>query len=297
MSSSKKLFIALALLIVAGLAAVFVFTPRPGPETPLPNPNGYDDFVKAAPLVAADSSDWNTLSIEKLRQVVATNLPALDMIRAGLTKECRVVPYSLGATTVATNNHLSDLADTKRAAHAFCAASRLALLEGQTNQAALLALDCIRFGHESTRGGVLIDGLVGLAVQAIGLARLEESLAGTDAITARKLAEGLEDAAVGSESAETIFQREAQWARRGRFGRVNLVTQLLQPFLNRGMKAKANQRFAKGAVELQRAALHAAAHAYELDHGQPPAAARDLVPQYLKSIPLDPATGRELPLN
>lgn len=50
----------------------------------------------------------------------------------------------------------------------------------------------------------------------------------------------------------------------------------------------------KGALFLL---LGIAAHAYELEHGRPPATARDLVPHYVKSIPLDPATGQELPLN
>lgn len=297
MSSRKNLFIVAALVALAGLAGVFLLMTRSIAEPPLPNPNGYDDFAKALPLISADSSDWNTLAIEDLRQVVASNQPALELIRTGLTKECQVIPYSLTPTTSPTNNHLSDLGSTKRAAHAFCAASRLALVQGETNQAALLALDCIRFGHESTRGGVLIDGLVGLAIQAIGFARLEEALPGTDAVTARAVAERLEEVAARSESADTIFGREAQWARRGRFGRANLFVQIVQPFLNRGTKAKAKQKFAKGSMELQRTALHVAARAYELDSGRPPASVHDLVPQYLKSVPLDPATGRELPLN
>ena len=43
--------------------------------------------------------------------------------------------------------------------------------------------------------------------------------------------------------------------------------------------------------------LRLAAHAYELEQGKPPASVKELVPDYLKSVPVDPATGAELPLN
>ena len=50
-------------------------------------------------------------------------------------------------------------------------------------------------------------------------------------------------------------------------------------------------------TDILRTKIQLAAHAYELDHGKPPTATRDLVPQYLKSVPHDPATDKELPLN
>ena len=57
------------------------------------------------------------------------------------------------------------------------------------------------------------------------------------------------------------------------------------------------QKFARLETDLQRMRIHLAARAYELQHGKPPGAARDLVPQYLKAVPLDPSTHQELPLN
>ena len=63
------------------------------------------------------------------------------------------------------------------------------------------------------------------------------------------------------------------------------------------MGESGRQKFARLEADLRRMRIHLAARAYELEHGKPPVAARDLVPQYLKSVPLDPATARELPLN
>jgi len=290
----KKLFLAAAIVVVATLTALVFATPRATPEEPLPNPNGYDDFVKAAALINRNSPAWQDIENDALRALVATNQPALALIRAGLAKQCRVVPWEANQTNA---THLEGLGASKAIAQAFAAASRLALVDGKTNEAAILALDCIRYGTELPRGGVLIDYLVGIAIQSIGRARLEEALPDTDSATSQKVVATLEDVVSRRELSADIWKREAQWARRGRFGPVGLFSQMFQPFLQRGMKAKAEQKFARILTDLQRTKLHAAARAYELEHGQPPATARDLVPQYLKSVPLDPATGGELPLN
>ena len=139
--------------------------------------------------------------------------------------------------------------------------------------------------------------MVGLAIKNIGLRSLSPALDGMDMNSTRKALSALDEIAGRSESADEVLKRERQWARRGRFGLAGAFTQLLQPFLNRKALEKGRQRFIKGETEIRRMKVQLAIHAYELDHGQPPAAARELVPQYLKAVPLDPATGQELPLN
>lgn len=58
--------------------------------------------------------------------------------------------------------------------------------------------------------------------------------------------------------------------------------------------AKTEQKFTQVFAQHQRTMLDAATRAYELDQGQLPASVRDLVPQYLRSVPTDPTTGQEL---
>jgi hypothetical protein len=94
-----------------------------------------------------------------------------------------------------------------------------------------------------------------------------------------------------------VLKRERQWARRGRFGPSSVFTQLLNPLLNRKALAAGRQKFIKVETDIHRMKIELAVHAYELDHGKPPTASSELVPQYLKSVPLDPETGLELPLN
>src|SRR5206468_3566895 len=136
-----------AVLIFAALVVALLYQPAP-PAIVLPNPNGYDDFVKAATIVVG-TSDWHTQDIAQLRLTVPQNANALALIRSGLKKECRSAGYD--------PNALSRLAEFKGLAYAFVAEAKLAEKEGRTNDAIRSYLDCIRFGEEFCRGGVLIE--------------------------------------------------------------------------------------------------------------------------------------------
>src|SRR5437879_6088916 len=55
----------------------------------LPNPNGWDDFVKAGEAVI-DRSNWDSADDpDRQRALVATNSEALRLLHLGLTRECR----------------------------------------------------------------------------------------------------------------------------------------------------------------------------------------------------------------
>jgi hypothetical protein len=294
----KKLLLGALITVIAGLLILVIATPKLELEPPLPVPNGYDDFVKAGTLINSNPPDWWSMNGEELhealRVLTATNQPALDLVRTGLTKECRMVPWD---DSNGSGQHLNNLAKTKATAQAFNAASKLALIEGRTNEAAALATDCIRYGSECARGGVLIDHLVGIAIKNICLRSLSEASAGMDVENARKAIAALEDVRTGGESCEVVLKREKQWARRGRFGSMGLVGQFVQPLISRKVFANGRQKFIKSETDILRMQIQLATHAYELEHSKPPASMNELVPQYLKSAPLDPDSGKELPLN
>ena len=88
-------FIVAVLLVVATLVLTRNQPPPAGP--PLPNPNGYDDFVQAGRMVADNTSDYSTMSEADLRALVKTNSEALKLARTGLTRECQVPLDYLGA--------------------------------------------------------------------------------------------------------------------------------------------------------------------------------------------------------
>ena len=292
---NKSVRTLLVLGVVVVLVAVVALRRGAPASVTLPKPNGYADFRQAATMLSRDSGDWHELSAEALKALVATNAASLQLVRTGLAKGCLVPPYSLNGTGT-NSTRLDGLAGQKRLAQAFCAESRLALLEGRTNDAARVALDCCRFGQKATVGGVLIDALVGIAIQAMGLACLRDQQLAVDAPTARLVAAGLEELSAGRESLSVISERERRWAREGRFGPIGVWQWLLAPILNRQTNQKMQQKFQQRDTNLRRAMLDFAARAFELEHGKPPGSARELVPDYLRSVPLDPASGKEMPV-
>src|SRR6266540_4199140 len=92
-----KAFLTVCLLILLSLLAYgFVELNRKSPLPPLPNPNGYDDLVKAQKLMVGNPADFKHGSMEDLRKLVAVNAELLKLVRVGLAKQCRI---SLSFTT------------------------------------------------------------------------------------------------------------------------------------------------------------------------------------------------------
>jgi len=294
----RNLILAFAALMAVALLGLVIATPKLEPDPPLPVPNGHDDFLKAAGLIQRDPPDWTTLTgdaqQQALKGLVASNTAALDLVRIGFDRQSLMPPWTVNGTN---SPHLDELASFKAIAQALMAASQLALIEGRTNEAAGLAIDCIRFGNESVRGGVLIDGLVGIAIKGIGLTSLRSAMEGVDSRTAHEALVALDAIERRTEPAAVVIERERQWARRGRFGEMGLFARIFQPALSGKSLALAQQQFVKSDTELRRMQLKLAVHAYQLEHGQPPGSIGDLVPQFLRSAPLDPATGQALQLD
>src|SRR6267143_1844967 len=87
--SIRILGLALGTVFLIALGLV-VFRPAPPPSPPLPNPNGYDDFLAAEKLMVGDTSSLYEVKDEELRTVVGQNRAALQTVRQGLKKECQM---------------------------------------------------------------------------------------------------------------------------------------------------------------------------------------------------------------
>src|ERR1017187_9007100 len=90
-------------LFFLGLLLFWTAEPLP-PLAPLPNPNGYDVFVKAGQTVTGDPDHYNQLNEQQLGELVATNAETLQLLRAGLSNQCRV-PVQFSQTYM--ENHLN----------------------------------------------------------------------------------------------------------------------------------------------------------------------------------------------
>jgi hypothetical protein len=277
-------FVVAVLLIVA--AAVFTFSQPAPPPAPLPQPNGYDDLVKAGQMLTDDASDYNAIHEEELRAFVTTNAEALKLARTGLGRECRV-PLAFSTTNEVYVHHLPGI---KRLAYTLAAEGRLAEMENRPADAAEAYLAVIRLGCAISRGGLIIDSLVSIAIDTIGTARLERLAPTLDAKQCREAASALEACEAQREPMEALLAQERAWARRT----YGLQGQIARLFMFKTMRQSQQKWSAKAKAQQTRTRLlliQLAARAYELEKGERPKSLADLVPVYLKTIPQDPGTG------
>ena len=281
----------LACVVIVLAAALGAFE-HPQPRSPMPNPNGYDDFVKAGRMLTGKAWDYSNMKPEELAALVATNAEALKLLRIGLSHEC-LVPnnYSPDFAT----NLLTDLSIQKELAMNICAEGRLAEMQHRTNDALQSYLDIIIFTGKFSHGGLVISELVGSAVESLGrekILNLDKSL---DANACRKIARTMEGLDVKESTLEKLYEREADFVHKG----VNLryrVYMLINYKERQNAKMRAITKFQNNQAQRRQMMIDFAARAYQLEKDKPPAAVSDLVPDYLKDIPKDPVTGSNLAL-
>jgi hypothetical protein len=286
----------LALFIVAFPFVLFwgfliLMEEPPPPLAPQPNPNGYDELVKAGKMLPDVAGEYDKMNREELQKAVSANAATMSLARSGLSNQCRV-PIQYSESYI--NNHLDDLAGLKRLARAFAAEGVLAEMNGRTNDAAQSFLDTVHLGNETLRGGVLIDGLVGIAIDAIGTSHIQTLVTNLDTRTCRETASALESLDAQSQTWNEVLQQENSWSHATFRGwRYDLMR------LEAGKSAKAatassKRKFEAQELKTRQLIIDLAARAYELDKGHRPASAADLVPEYLKAVPKDPGTGTNL---
>src|SRR5438105_6081769 len=177
MAKKRRLVLAFVALAVLALFALLVLsTGRPSLRLPLAGPNGYDDFIKASGAIVDDVADWSALDHDGLLGLVSTNAEALRLLRLGLTRQCSL-PTDSAMTNV--GGMLNNLARLKRLAQLLAAEGRLREMDDDPAGAALIYAQIIHFGNEQSRGGFVINRLVGVACEAIGcspLAKLAPNL-------------------------------------------------------------------------------------------------------------------------
>jgi len=285
----KKVVIVFAVIALLVLAAWLITL---GSGSALPNPNGYDDFVKAGQVLITsleghgNLADYREIGFEDLRAFAATNAEALKIARGTLERQCRV-PVKNNQDWFRA--HLGEMITFKSLTYAFLLSGRLAQLEGRTNEAVNVYLDSIRFAHESTRGGMITDNATARVQEALGteaLSRLKDSL---DVAQNRRIVQVLEELDTRRELWSDFFRRDVRYALLAEPKTVFSLEswQIRQRFKPRLYQAERQRR---------QAMLHFAVRAYELETGEKPKNITNLVPAYLKAIPQDPLTRTNLVL-
>jgi hypothetical protein len=261
------------------------------PISPMPNPNGYDDFVKDGEMVSTNSWNYDSANLEQLRETTVANAAALSLARSGLSNECRV---PLQFSQAHMENHISDLVSLRKLVQAFVTEGKLAEMENRPSDAAKSYLDAVHLGNESARGGVLIDQMVGMAMEIIGTSHLTNLVDQLDAKSCRETAVTLETLDAQRQTWDEVMQQEHAWSRGTFTGiRYEIVRLMGRKSVEKAIQ-KAEQKFQEQQTKTRQLIIDLAARAYELDKGKPPASFADLVPDYLKAVPQDPLTGTNM---
>lgn len=224
------------------------------------------------------------------QNLVATNAEALRLFRLGLSRRC-------SAPTEAAITHFSSegkgLLSLKRLAQLVAAQGRLYELEGRLGEAARwYALD-IRLGDEISHGGLIIHRLVGIAMEALGAARLAKIASQLKPSQAHLVIEDLEQVEATRVTWDEVLESENQCLYHEMAKTANplaWITGWWQAFRIRPFaKRRCNEALAHTRLLLVELALFA----YRAEKGHEPLTLEDLAPRYLQQVPLDPFSGQE----
>ncbi len=290
----RRLVLALVVIFVVAILSLIVFIARPLPaRPPLPNPNGYDDFVKASEAVLRNVGDFRTLNRDSLDALVSTNAEALRLLRLGLTRQC-LMPMDSALTNA--SGMLSQLAGMKQLVQLLVAEGRLREMEDRPAEAAGSYVDAIRFGNEMSRGGFLITRLVGIACEAIGYAPLAKVVPKLSREDARIVLTELERVDAGRVTWAEALRGEKYYVRYQYAHHFNPIMWAQGWWQSRGSKDKEKAEVKHKMVIAHERLLTAelALRCAQSEQGHPPARLDDLVTNYLSRVPQDPFTGQPL---
>jgi hypothetical protein len=273
-------------LVIVAIVLISGLSPK---ATPLPSPNGYDDFVKAGQMLveASKAEDYASLSKADLAALVTKNEAALKLVHEGLNRECRI-PDDYSPAYL--SRHISDITSMKRLVKILCAQGRLAELEGDTNGAAGIYLEGIHFGQECSRGGVIISRLVGIACETVASSRLEPLTNRLGPPECREVSKAIEMLDSKDESAQETLKQEHAFSRKV-FGLRGQIVGLWRHKEIQKVESSFIKKQQSNALRRRRVMVAFAARVYTLEKGKPPQTLAELVPDYLKAIPQDPFTG------
>jgi hypothetical protein len=242
-------------------------------------------------MVVNGTNDENTMNIEALQKLVDNNSNALQLARSGLQQQCRV-PLEFSQSWA--SNHLDNLSVLKQLAIAFENEGILASRQNRPTDAAKSYLDIFQLADDSARGGVLIDQLVGTAIEAVAISHLQKIADQLDASSCLETATDLENLDAQRQTWEQVVHQENDWARRTFKGPGFAIARLERQNNLQKSFQKIEKKFNTQIQKSRQLMINLAARAYELEKGHPPATVSDLVPDYLNTVPQDPFTGTNM---
>jgi hypothetical protein len=273
------------IFLLAVLGFIILSAGRPPASPPLPNPNGYDDFLKAVALLTGDVDNAATNDHNVLQALISTNAETLRLTRLGLSRNC-----SVPTDSVMTNvgGQLADLAGSKRLAKLLVQEGRLAEMEGRFADAAQSYVATIHFGNEISRGGFMINRLVGVACEAIGDTPLSKLVPKLKPDEARRVIVELEKIESAGITWEEVRRNENRFARYQLSKGFNPITFVMTRWESWQARQRAEMRHKRIVAHLRLLIAELALRCYQSDKARAPTSLEQLVPGYLQRVPVDP---------
>jgi hypothetical protein len=200
---------------------------------------------------------------------------------------------ALQPTQAWDDHHEDEIASLRHLATAFSLEDRAQWFGQHTNEAAQCDLDLLRLAESMRKGGLIVDGIHSLVTETIAVASLRAKLPQLDADFCRQAAAQMETLNAGREMPAATFATDKAWFTR-RYGLVAWFGDIVMHKSIAQRTAKYLDRSQEAIGRYQKLMIRFAARAYELDNGHPPVDMAALVPRYLKTVPRDVVTGREI---
>ncbi|HWY75048.1 MAG TPA: hypothetical protein VN281_05495 [Verrucomicrobiae bacterium] len=288
----KSLLILAAIVLLAFFGVLLFIETGTGPVAPLPNPNGYDDFLKAGAMVSGNPSTSSTLDHAGLTKLISSNQTALNLLQLGLTRQCAAPITNSALTNVAAI--LAELPRLRVLAQLLAAKGQLAEMEGRPADAARSYADVIRLGNEVSKGGLMINRLLGIAIESTGYRPLVTLVPQLSCEQTKPVIASLERIDENGVKWEDILRTERRFTRH----QLRQMNTLVAWVANWPSKQRAIEKSReKHYVILARVRLVAAELAlrcYRSAHGNPPDRLEQLTPEYLDHTLLDPFSNQLL---
>ena len=266
----------LVVLLLTAAPSVYVLgellTPDRIPIATLPDPNGFDDFVAAGRMADAMNAGAGVDEVAK----------AIGRGRQGLARQS-VVPldYANGETIL---QHVQLVRNLSRL---FDAEGQRAKMNGAFEESVNAHVDNVRLGTASRRGGLIVDGLVGVAITGVGasgLFNIREDLTATQCLAVIQQLTTLE---TDREPYAAMEARDRVWAQHamGWYGRLHQVLDSMAGARSDGMYKPTFNREAA----IQRLIIaHLALQAYRAEHGRLPSTWDEVTAEGLPELMTDP---------
>lgn len=175
---------------------------------PVPNPNGYDRLLALAAAVPVFELDRVKTNRARLAELVQSQPQLLeDVLAANQLPSAVPVQYSRDDL----KGRMNAAGDLLRLEKAILARAILAELEQRPAEGVTARLAGIELGQKGTRGGLMIDFMLGSAIQMYGLAGLSNQVRNLDSETCQRALNSLRALREAQEPLSQFEQRERRW--------------------------------------------------------------------------------------